>query len=147
MGTVLIRSALIAIALLAGAWLVLSFRSLELESKGQAVATKAQRGPITADELSRGRSLLHRARRFSVDQGPRIVEALLLDSARRPEQAVAVAERVVDDEPDNVYAWIVQYLALRDLKGAASDPRRAARALRMARSLNPLAGEVLRPPR
>ena len=124
---------------------MLSLRSVELESEGQAVVARAQRGPITAYELSRGRSFLERARRFSTDQRPRIVEGVLFDSARRPEQAAAVAERVVEDEPDNVDAWIVLYLALSDLHGAARDTRRAAEALRAVRSLNPLAGEALHP--
>jgi hypothetical protein len=144
MGTALARLALIAIALVAGAWIVLSLRSVELESEGQAVLARAQSGPITADEVNRGRSLLRRARRFSADQGPRLVEAVLLDSARRPELAAAVAERVVEDEPENVDAWIVLYLARSDLEGPARDTRRAAEALRMVGSLNPLAGDVLR---
>jgi hypothetical protein len=147
MGTALARLVLVAIALVAGAWIVLSLRSVELESEGQAVLARAQRGPITADELNRGRSLLRRARRFSADQGPRLVEAVLLDSARRPELAAATAERVVEDEPENVDAWIVLYLAQSDLEGAGRDTRRAAEALRMVSSLNPLAGDVLRPSR
>jgi hypothetical protein len=146
MGTALAHLVLVAIALLAGAWIVLSLRSVELESEGRAVLARAQRGPITADELNRGKRHLQRARRFSADQSPHIVEGVLLDSARRPEQAAAVAERVIDVEPDNVDAWIVLYLALSDLKGAARDTKRAAEALRTVRTLNPLAGEVLRPP-
>ena len=144
MGTALVRFVLVAIALIAGAWIVLSLRSVELESDGEAVVATAQRGPITAHELAHGRSLLHRARRFSADQGPRIIEGVLLDSARRAEQAAAVAERVVKDEPDNVDAWIVLYLALSDLEGSERDATRAAEALRMVRRLNPLAGRALR---
>ncbi|HEY6775790.1 MAG TPA: hypothetical protein VI122_04705 [Thermoleophilaceae bacterium] len=145
--TALLRIALVAVALLAGAWIVLSLRSVELESDGRAVLAKAQRGPITASELSRGRSLLQRAGRFSADQGPRIVEGVLLDSAHRPEEAAATAERVVEDEPDNVDGWIVLYLALSHRERRPRDTGRAAEALRMVRSLNPLAEEVLRPPR
>jgi hypothetical protein len=147
MATALVRVVLVAVALLAGAWMVLSLRSVELESEGRAVVAKAQPGPITADELNRGRSLLQRARRLSADQGPRVVEAVLLDSARRPEAAVAVAERVVEDEPDNFDAWMVLYLALIDLEDAARDTRRAEETLRILRSLNPLSGTVLRLPR
>jgi hypothetical protein len=147
MATALVRVVLVAVALLAGAWMVLSLRSVELESEGRAVVAKAQRGPITADELNRGRGLLQRARRLSADQGPRVVEAVLLDSARRPEAAVAVAERVVEDEPDNFDAWMVLYLALIDLEDAARDTRRAEETLRILRSLNPLSGTVLRLPR
>ena len=124
--------------------MVLSFRSVELESEGEAVVATAQRGPVTADELAHGRSLLHRARRFSADQGPRIIEGVLLDSARRPEEAAAVAEHAVEDEPDNVDAWIVLYLALSDLEGSERHTTRAAEALRMVRRLNPLAGRALR---
>src|SRR5919108_3126871 len=129
--TALVRFAVAAIALLVGAWMVVSLRSVELESEGEAVVATAQRGPITAHELAHGRSLLHRARRLSADQGPRIIEGVLLDSARRPEQAAAVAERGGKDEPDNVDAWIVLYLALSDLEGSERSATRAAHALRV----------------
>jgi hypothetical protein len=147
MRTVLIRSAMVAMALLAAGWLVLSFRSFELESDGQELIGRSQRGSITSDELNRVRTRLQSARRFSVDQDPAIIEGVLLDSTGRPDQAAAVAEDVVEDEPDNVDGWIVLYLALSDLKGAARDPRREAEALRMVRRLNPLAADAVRPRR
>jgi hypothetical protein len=135
------RFALVAIALVAGAWLALGMRAVELESDGRAVLRQAQAGPITPGEVSRGQDLFRRARRFSADKGPLVNESLLLATAGRSEEAAAVAERVVGDEPDNLEAWIVLHLATR---GAPGQRKRAARALRMVRVLNPSAARGLR---
>jgi hypothetical protein len=143
---VLIRCALVAIALLAGAWLVLSFRALELEADGRTIFERAQRGPIPAAEVRRGQSFLHRAGRFNADKSPLVYESFLLFDTGRYEEAAATAERLVADEPDNIDGWIVLYLAARGPEGASRerDPERAAEVLRMVRALNPLAATTLR---
>jgi hypothetical protein len=138
------RCALAAIALVAAAWLALGVRAVELESEGRAVLRQAQSGPITPEELSRGRDLLRRAGRFSADKGPLVNESLLLATAGRREKAAAIAERVVEDEPGNLEGWIVLYLATHDSREAPRAPERGARALRMVRALNPLAADALR---
>lgn len=138
------RAALVAIALVVGAWLVLGIRAVELESEGRVVLRQAQSGPITPGEVSRGRELLRRARRFSADKGPMVNESLLLATAGRGEEAAALAERVLADEPENLEGWIVLYLALRDSTQTPHGQVRAARALRMVRALNPWAERALR---
>jgi hypothetical protein len=144
MAPALIRCALVATALVAGAWLVLGVRAFELESDGREVLRQAQSGPITPDEVSRGQDLLRRARRFSADKGPLVNESLLLATAGRSGEAASIAERVLSDEPDNLEGWIVLYLASRDMREAPGERERAARALRMVRALNPWAADALR---
>jgi hypothetical protein len=144
MASALIRCALVATALVAGAWLVIGVRAVELESEGREVLREAQSGPVTPEEVSRGQELLRRAQRFSADKGPLVNESLLLATVGRSEEAASIAERVVADEPENLEGWIVLYLASRDLRETPSERERAARALRMVRALNPWAADALR---
>lgn len=103
------------IALLAGAWLVLGVRAVDLES----------------DETV---SSLRDARLLSVDKEPLVKESLLLFAMGRHEEALAVAKRIVAEEPSNLEGW----LTVSYLYAASKDSKRAARALQRARSLNPL---------
>jgi hypothetical protein len=135
--TALVRTALVAVALFVAAWLVLSLRAVELGSEGRAVLDEAVTGELAPDEVRHGRSLLQRARRFNADKAPLIDESVLLREAGRREEAAALVEQAVADEPDNVDGWII-------LAGVTDDPRRAAEARRKVRELNPRAAEVLR---
>lgn len=110
-----IRVALAVVALLAAAWLGLGVRALDLESEGTV-------------------SSLRDARLLSEDKGPLVNEGLALYEAGRRDEGLAVTRRVVAEEPDNLQGW----LALSYLYAASDDSRRAARALRQARALNPL---------
>jgi hypothetical protein len=137
---VLVRSALIALALLAVAWLGLSLRATRLEAEGREVVDRAQRGEISPAEVAHGLDVLKRARRLNADNEPRIAEVALLTEAGRTSEAIAVAERIVADEPENLDGWIVLYL------GAvlAGDDRRRDRALRAVDRLNPQLAQRLR---
>lgn len=137
MASVLTRCALVAVALFAGTWLVLSIRAVAFDSEGREVLADAQRGELAPGEAMRGRSLLQRARRFNADNAPLITESFLLRETGRREEAAEVAEQAVANEPDNADGWIV-------LSSVTDNPRRAAQALRMVRALNPLAADVLR---
>jgi cytochrome c-type biogenesis protein CcmH/NrfG len=114
-GSLPVRIALVVIALAAGAWLALGVRALELE----------------ADETV---SSLRDARLLSADKEPLVNEGLQLFASGRREAGLAVAERVVAEEPDNLEGW----LALSYFYAGLNDSKRAAHALRMARALNPL---------
>jgi Flp pilus assembly protein TadD len=105
---------MVAVALLALAWLALGIRALDLESEGTA-------------------SALRDARLLSVDKEPLVNEGLALYKAGRRDEGLAVTRRVVAEEPDNLQGW----LALSYLYTASDDSRRATRALRQARALNP----------
>jgi hypothetical protein len=137
--SVLTRCALVAVALLAGAWLVLGVRSLDLQSDGRAVLTRAQSGTVPADEVRRAQSQFERARRLNADKTPLLDEAFLLSATGRRPEGIAVAQRLVEEEPDNVDGWIVVYLGSLEL----GHSQRAAEALRRVRALNPLADEAL----
>jgi hypothetical protein len=135
-----IRLSLGVLALLVGAWLVLSFRSIELADDGAAVLAKAQRGHATREEVSRGLSSLRRAERFSADHEPLFNEAFLLGAVGRQREAIHFANRLVDKEPANLEGWVVVYLGSLEL----GDRERAADARRRVRALNPMAEQTLR---
>jgi cytochrome c-type biogenesis protein CcmH/NrfG len=137
---VLYRFALVAIALVAVAWLGLSLRATRLEAEGRELVKAGQRQPLAPSEVSDGLNRLRRSRRFNEDNSPRLAEAALLAGAGRHEDAIAVAERVVDDEPDNLEGWVVLYLG-----GAVTkDKPLATRAMRAINRLNPQLAERIR---
>jgi predicted Zn-dependent protease len=125
------------LALVVAAWLVLSYRAVELEDEGKAALSEAVAGDIAPAEIRPGRDALQSARRFNADRSPRLVEASLLLAARQPDEAVDAANRVLASEPDNVDAWIILHGAARE----AGDGKRATRALRRLRALNPVAAD------
>lgn len=141
MASILTRGALAAVALLAGAWLVLGVRALDLQADARSVFSRVQSGTVAADEVRHAQSLFRRARRWNADKTVRLDEASLLAVTGRRHEGISLAERLVEEEPDNLDGWIVVYLGSRRL----GDSQRAAQALRRVRALNPLAGEVLRP--
>ncbi len=122
------------------AWLALSLRASHLEEKGRELVERAQQGPVSKAEVGAGLDALRRARRFNVDSDARIAEAALLAGAGRGERAIAVAEQVVESEPENLEAWVLVYLAA----AFASDRPRAVRALRELETLNPQLAERLK---
>ena len=130
---------LVAVAALAAAWLALGFRSAVLEERGGAAVERATFGGLPADEVDRARGWLQRARRFSADAGPLVVEGRLLFFSGRTAQAADIGERVVALEPQNFEGWALLYGALR-----GRDPERAAEAFRAIRELNPSAAEAFR---
>jgi cytochrome c-type biogenesis protein CcmH/NrfG len=114
-----IRIAVVVVALIAVAWLALGVRALDLESEGTVRS-------------------LRDARLLSVDKEPLMDEGLRLFTSGRPEDGLAVAERVVRDEPENLEGWLSLYYIYTGL----DDSQGAARAFRKARALNPM----VRPP-
>jgi cytochrome c-type biogenesis protein CcmH/NrfG len=135
---VITRLALLAAALVAAAWLVASLRASDLESRAQAVVDRVQQDPPQA-ELDRAIGDLRDARSFNADEMPLVNEALLLWQAGRMDQAAAVAERVVADEPRNVEGWFALFAILT----AAGERERASHALARVRTLDPLRANVL----
>jgi hypothetical protein len=130
------RFALVTIALLAGAWLALGVRALDLESD----ATTERSRTVTPDPVSRAQDSLQRARFMSVDKAPLLNEGLLLFAAGRRTEGLALVERVVEEEPDNLDAWV----ALYPIYSTSGDPKGAAHALRRVSALNPLVADALR---
>jgi hypothetical protein len=134
------RSLLAAVALVAVAWLALSLRAIRLEADGRELVEAGQRAPLRPSQLSEGLDTLRRAQRFSEDSEPRLAEAALLAGAGRHDDAIGVAQRVVNDEPENLEGWVVLYLG-----AAVTDDRAlAARALRAVERLNPQLAERIK---
>ncbi|MEA2364199.1 MAG: hypothetical protein QOD71_3344 [Thermoleophilaceae bacterium] len=129
---------MVAVAVLVGAWLLVSYRGVTLEAQGQALLDRAHNQGITAAELSRGRQELDRARRFSADTSPLLTEGQLLDATRDRVGAARIATRLTKEEPENVGAWFLAYFT------AGPDKARAKHALRELRRLNPWAADGLR---
>jgi hypothetical protein len=132
------RLALLAAALVAAAWLAASLRASELESRAQVVVDRVQEDPPQV-EVDRAIDDLRDARSFNADEMPLVNEALLLWQAGRVDQAAAVAERVVADEPRNVEGWF----ALFAISTAAGNRERASEAIARVRALDPLRANVL----
>jgi tetratricopeptide (TPR) repeat protein len=138
--SILIRGALIAVALLAAAWLALGVRALNLESEARTAANADGNASLSPVERERARRALRDARLLSVDHEPLLNEGLLLVAAGRRKQGIAIAEQVVREEPDYLEGWISLYY----LYSMTGDKKRAARVARRVGSLNPLAADTLR---
>jgi hypothetical protein len=141
--SVLVRCAIVVIALAVVAWLALSIRALDLEAQGQVTALRANSGKISAAEFERGRDALQRSRRFNADTTPLLDEALLLAGVGRRRKSLAIAERAVADEPENRDAWTFLYRAAH----AFGDRATEARAARAIRALDPHNAPVILRPR
>ena len=95
---------------------------------------------LTPAEVRAGLDTLRRARQFNDDSEARLTQAALLAQQVRGREAIAVAERVVEDEPENLDAWVLVYLS----SAFTSDAPRAAQALRRVEKLNPQLADRLR---
>jgi predicted Zn-dependent protease len=126
-----VRSALVAVALVAGAWLALGVRALALESDAGQVLDRARQGPVETAEVNAALDDLAQAGRLSPDQAPVIRQGELLAAAGRDEEARAVARRVTRAEPDNLQAWFLAWVV------ADPDKRAKEHAKRHLLELNP----------
>ena len=140
MASIVIRGALIAVALVAAAWLALGVRALNLKSEALTPADADGNASLSPVERERARRALRDARVLSVDHEPLLNEGLLLSAAGRRKQGIAIVEQVVREEPDYLEGWI----SLNYLYSVTGDKKRAARAARKVGSLNPLAADTLR---
>jgi hypothetical protein len=124
-------------ALAVMAWLALGLRATLLEAEGREAL---ERGGQGAGQLDGVRDDLRAARSWNSGSAPRLIEARLLAAGGRPAQAVALAQQVARDEPENLEAWAVLYV------GALAIDRKplARRSLRTIGELDPQLGERLR---
>jgi predicted Zn-dependent protease len=122
------RIALAAVALLALAYLTIGLRNVVLAERGARLA--ALENPTDA-EVAEAEDLLERARLFDPDTRPLLVEGGLL-AAQGRDEGVALIERAVEREPDNVLAWSVLAAATRE-----ADPARSRAARARMRELSP----------
>jgi hypothetical protein len=134
---VLLRCTLIAVALVAGAWLAVGLRVVTLEEKGEKAVESARRKPLDRAEIERARNALESAQSLTADPAPELIEGRLSVASGRRGEAVAFAIRVIAEEPENVDAWYLAHVSSEDPKGLALTRRRV-------RELNPLLGDQLK---
>ena len=122
------RVALATVALLALAYLSVGYRNVVLGERGARLATLES--PTDA-QVAEAEDLLERARLLDPDTRPLLVEGGLL-AAQGRDEGLALIERAVEREPDNVLAWSVLAEVARE-----ADPERAREAQLRQRELSP----------
>jgi hypothetical protein len=135
-GSVLSRGALIVLALLAGGWLAVGLKVVDLEEEGNAAFERARQGSLSRADLAEARHALQSADGLAVDPTHRLIEGRLLVAAGEREQAGRLALLVLAEEPENVDAWYLAYLSAGNPEGRALTRRRVDQ-------LNPLLGDQL----
>jgi hypothetical protein len=128
--SVAVRALLVVLAALVLAWLALGLRAVRLEDQAQATIDRARAGPVTELDVEQARDHLQEARRFSPDNGPAIREGQLLEAAGRKAEADFIGRVVALEEPDNLQAWFLAWVA-------ATDQPAKKHALSELRRLNP----------
>jgi hypothetical protein len=98
------RVALIAVALVALAWLGLGLRASVLDARGLAKLERAG-DPPDAEALRSARTSFQRAARRNADPAPELNEAQVLIRLDRGREAARLIETVLDDNPGNIRAW------------------------------------------
>jgi predicted Zn-dependent protease len=125
------RVAIAAVAVLAIAWLGINLRGYDRFEDGQRLALAPNATDATAEQAER---LLQDARFLNPDTRPTIAKGALLVArgGARVKEGMALLEKAVREEPDNVVAWSVLASATRRL-----DPRRSREARARATELSP----------
>jgi hypothetical protein len=136
MKNALVRTALVALALCVGAWLVVGYRAIKLEEKGEAAVADLQHGKLAPGKARDALRALDDARFINADQAPLLIEGNLHLFLSDRAEAAALARKITSKEPKNVSGWFLAYLAET---GAAKRD-----AIRRVSELDPWAGEALR---
>jgi hypothetical protein len=125
-----VRTALVAFAALVLASFAFGLRSVVLEDRAEAVIDRARAGTASGEDIRQARDWLDDAARLNADRAPDIKKARLLYLTDQDREALALAKRVLADEPENLEAWYLVY---------ATDyvPARRNAALAEMRHLNP----------
>jgi hypothetical protein len=125
-----VRAALVVIALLAGAWLAIGVRAVDLENDAKAVVAKAQAGTATPAEVERAQDDLHKADFLSPSKDAIIREGELMASLGRSGEGAILGYSATQKEPENLRAWFLVWVT-------EPDPARKAEAKARLLELNP----------
>ncbi len=106
------RAAMIAVALVVGAWFALGVRQAIDTSRATSIVS----GPGNLDPAGarRADSLLHAAGELNPDRTVDILRAQLQDSQGQSSRAERLLLRVVHSEPMNILAWFALATAATD---------------------------------
>jgi hypothetical protein len=126
---VITRAAIALAAVVVLAWLGV----MERDARLQARANTALGHLRTSAQAARAEADLRRARLLNPDAAPDLSRVLLYQARGRWREGVALADRVVRREPDNLTAWLL----LRSVAGD-HDPGAVRRAQAALRRLDPL---------
>jgi hypothetical protein len=118
-------------------WLVFGARAVRLEDQADAVLDQARAGPISDAEATRAQERLDQAGKLSPDIGPMLKWGQLLEARGNQVQAAFVAHAAAIEEPENLQAWFLVWIADPDKEEKAVAKRRLL-------ELNPWFSEVLR---
>jgi hypothetical protein len=130
MGSVLLRGAVVVVALLVLGWLGVLYRDRRV---GQDAADAIFYHPkLPRAEFERQLDRLGEARLMDPDRYWDLTRARYLLLRDRPRRALRAADEIVGDEPDNLEAWLVVYQAAELV-----DPNRSGDAVDRIRQLNP----------
>jgi predicted Zn-dependent protease len=127
---VLLRAALLVVALVACLWLGIGLRQVRLQAEADKRVPAASVDKALVREK---RDLLDDARWLNPDTRADISEAQLLLFIHRDREAIRLLEDVVGREPENFEAW--RGLAQATLR---VDPQRSREAIRRSEELNTL---------
>lgn len=126
-----VRCALGLLALAVGGYLAFGVRDVRLTEDGDAVLARAKVGQVAPSEVDAALTQYDKASTLNADPTPLIRQGELLLAVGRKDEANQAIIRAIHDEPDNVQAWFLAYVA------ADGNPpaRRLAKAKLLA--LNP----------
>jgi predicted Zn-dependent protease len=127
---VVVRAALIALALPVAAWLALGYDNAKLVGDANAVT---QQKKLPRPQVERALRQLDRSERLNPDRSlPQAVRVVLYVRVGRLDLARSGLEKLLRDEPESADAWLL----LASLT-ARSDPARSAQARARLRELAP----------
>jgi hypothetical protein len=109
--TLAVRAALVVLAVLILAWLAVGLRAVRLEDQAEATLDRARAGAVSDTDFRNAQDRLEEADDLSPDLGPLITYGQLLEAVGKRREADFVARAVTVDEPDNLQAWYLAYVA------------------------------------
>ena len=130
MNSLAVRAALVVLAVLAGAWLAVGVRGVDLENDAKAVVAKARAGTATPAEVERARDDLSKADFLSPSKDAIITDGELMASLGRDGEGAILGYSATLKEPENLRAWFLVW-------ATEPDEARKAAAKRRILELNP----------
>jgi Flp pilus assembly protein TadD len=101
--SIAVRALAVVIALVVCAWFAVGVR--QAQETDHATSIIANPAPLTAAQAAHATSLLNSATFLNPDQEVAVLKADVLSRLGEKQRAVALLEKVVHEEPQNIDAW------------------------------------------